>query len=124
MQPCIVVDSVAGDDLTVGDQALVVDPPFCLVVVVGGATTGQKSKTVEGAESAWNRISVSLLEPADSSGAGARQGNALRPRLAQKLIYPSFPLQGEHRLRIATAHVDDILRQQKIGYVGSMGLEK
>ena len=87
--------------------------PLGLAVVMRGATPGQETKTVNGAEGT-RRVGVSVPEPADGSGAESAEDDTSLPGAPKHGIEFADAPDGEHVASVAAADVNDIA----LGYEG------
>jgi hypothetical protein len=70
------------------------------------------------------RVGRAGLEPADRSGASAREHDAALPRLPQHLLDAVRPPDSEHARRVAAADEDQVAGEQVVAPVGPRDAEE
>ena len=88
------------------------------------AASRQIAKPVQADEPAGDRVAERVLEPADRPGADARQHRPVVAPPAAGSVQPPLAPQRQHRLGVAAADVDHVLRHQETLDVGGVRAEQ
>src|SRR5262245_51362758 len=88
-------------------------PSLNFAVVMGTATSRQKSQASQRTQSVGEGIGETLLEPADRAGAHAGEDDPRLPRLAQDFFHPPIFPDGNQALGVAAADINHVLIEQE-----------
>ena len=114
VQRGVVVCGVPGGEAVLHELPVDGAPPLLAVVVGAGAPREQAEAVAHPLELRAERVGHAGLEPADHSGAHARQDRALLPRLAQQRVETVDAPDREHVRGVAAADDDHVLREDEL----------